>query len=295
MKNVLLRPLCIWLICVGMFSGCASTGDLNKLSRDLNQKNLIINERMASLDLKLEAIKAAQESVQVEMLKSKKDSEANFAALRRNQADGGVDITSLRGQVQQLRGQIEELRKDFATSTAKTSEENKKKIDAISFKVNFIENFLDIGKKSDSAEKSEKSGDQSAGPKETVKEKTDKESLYAEAHDAFKDGKYDKARTDFQSFLKQFPNTEHSDDAQFWIGESYYFERKYEKAILEYEKVVKSYPEGDKVSYALMKQGLSFLNLGDKASAKLILQQVIKDFPNTNQARIAREKLLQIK
>jgi len=64
---------------------------------------------------------------------------------------------------------------------------------------------------------------------------------------------------------------------------------------LEYEKVVKNYSSGNKVPYALLKQGLSFLNLGDKTSAKLLLQQVIKDYPNTNQARIARSKLQEIK
>jgi TolA-binding protein len=48
------------------------------------------------------------------------------------------------------------------------------------------------------------------------------------------------------------------------------------------------------VPYAKLKQGLSFLNLGDKTGAKLILQQVIKDYPNTNQAKIARSKLVEI-
>jgi TolA-binding protein len=37
------------------------------------------------------------------------------------------------------------------------------------------------------------------------------------------------------------------------------------------------------------------MNLGDKTSSKLLLQQVIKDYPNTNQARIARAKLQEIK
>jgi len=128
-------------------------------------------------------------------------------------------------------------------------------------------------------------------PKDAIKGKTDKESVYAAAYETFKEGKYDKAQGEFQSFLNQFPNTEYSDNAQFWIGECYFLGKKYEKAILEYEKVVKNYPQGDKVSYALLKQGFSFLELGDKSSAKIILQQVIKDYPNTNQASIARVKL----
>ncbi len=125
--------------------------------------------------------------------------------------------------------------------------------------------------------------------------KTDKESLYAAAYGFFKEGKYEKARESFENFLKQYPDTEFSDNAQFWVGECYYFEKKYEKAIVEYDKVTKNFPEGNKVPYALLKQSLSFLKLGDKASAKLLLQQVIKDFPNTSQARIARAKLLEIK
>jgi TolA-binding protein len=59
--------------------------------------------------------------------------------------------------------------------------------------------------------------------------------------------------------------------------------------------VVKNYPDGNKVPYALLKQGLSFQKLGDKTSAKLILQQIIRDYPNTNQARVARATLLEIK
>jgi tol-pal system protein YbgF len=290
LKNDLFRPLLLWLVAGLFFSGCASTRDLNKVNQDLNQKLIIVDQRVSGLDKKLTALETNLDNALAEMRADRKSNEAAFASLRKNQADSDADMTVLREQIQQLRGQVEELRKDLS-KTQKFDE----RINDLSFKVNFIENFLDIGKKGDAGDKADKSGKQNGGSKDALKGKTDRESLYADAHDAFKEGKYDKARADFLSFLKQYPNTEQSDDAQFWIGESYYFEKKYEKAILEYEKVVKNYPDGDKVSYALMKQGLSFLNLGDKASAKLILQQVIKDFPNTNQARIARENLLQIK
>jgi tol-pal system protein YbgF len=119
-------------------------------------------------------------------------------------------------------------------------------------------------------------------------------SVFELAYETYKKGEYDKARIRFKKFLKQYPNTEYSDDATFWIGECYYVEKKYKEAILEYEKVVKNYPKGDKVPSSLLMQGISFLNLNDKPNAKLILQRVIQDYPNTNQARIAREKLIKI-
>jgi tol-pal system protein YbgF len=217
-------------------------------------------------------------------------------ALRKSTAETGADIADIRDNIQQLRGQVEALRKDLATAVTRTnkdeeSREIREKLNNAVFKINFIENFLGIGKREDQPEGTEK-GEK---PKEVSKGKPDKESAYAAAYGLFKDGKFDKGREAFQNFLKQYPDTEYSDNAQFWIGECYYFEKKYENAILEYEKVAKNYPDGDKVPYALLKQGIAFMNMGDKASAKLILQRVINDYPNTNQARTAKATLLNIK
>jgi tol-pal system protein YbgF len=128
-----------------------------------------------------------------------------------------------------------------------------------------------------------------------AKGKVDKESLYAAAYELFKEAKYERSREGFENFLQLYPDSEFSDNAQFWVGECYYFEKKYERAIVEYEKVIKNFPEGNKVPFAILKQGFAFQMLGDRESARLLLQQVIKDYPNTNQARIARAKLLEIK
>ena len=141
-----------------------------------------------------------------------------------------------------------------------------------------IENLLEIGSGANQAPKGEKVI--SDNSKSALPGKTEKELAYDSAYEAFKEEKYEKAREGFQNFLKQYPNTEYSDSAQFWIGECYYFEKKYEQAILEYEKVIKNYPQGNKVPSALLKQGFAFLNLGDKSSAKLLLEQVVKDYPD---------------
>ncbi|OGP66080.1 MAG: tol-pal system protein YbgF, partial [Deltaproteobacteria bacterium RBG_13_47_9] len=92
--------------------------------------------------------------------------------------------------------------------------------------------------------------------------------LYKDAYETFQKGDLDGARRKFETFLKQYPNTELSDNAQFWMGETYYQKKDYEKAILEYEKAIAKYPEGDKIPAALFKQALAFLELGDKSSAK---------------------------
>lgn len=264
------------LLSVLVFSiaGCATTQDLKALRSELNQK---MEDKM---DAKLVAVDA-------ELATLKKNSEV-LEATRKGQADASADITDLRENLQQLRGQVEALKKD--------SKKDEQRFDNILLRINFIENFLEIGNKNTSSDASDKNGKlTSASAAKDPLKKQDKEKAYSAAYQIFKEGNYDKARTEFQNFLADYPNSEYSDNAQFWVGECYFFEQKYETAILEYEKVTKNYPNGNKVPYALLKQGISFLKLGDKTSAKLLLQQVIKNYPNTSQARIARSSLQEIK
>ena len=277
MRNFLYLILLIMLLSL---TGCATTDELKAIRSELNQ----------GMEDKLTAIDATVAAMKKELGKS---SEA-LAQARKGSANIGADITELRDNFQQLRGQVEALKKDM-TRSMKKEEEYKEKFENILLKINFIENFLEIGKKdslSESGDKGKSAG--SANAKDPAK-KQDKENMYSTSYQLFKEGNYDKARTEFQSFLALYPDSEYSDNAQFWIGECYFFEKNYEKAILEYEKVTKNFPGGNKVPYALLKQGLSFLKLNDKTSAKLLLQQVIKAYPNTNQARMARTKLQEIK
>jgi tol-pal system protein YbgF len=258
------------LVLVFFVSGCASTQDLKATRLEMEEKLAAVNAELATV----------------------KKNSTTLDSMRKGQANAVAEITDLRDNIQQLRGQVEALKKDLAVNTKKEEQA----FDTIFLKINFIENFLEIGKKdtlSDTPNKNSKSTGNSVA-KDPAK-KQNKEKAYSAAYQTFKEGNYDKAMAEFQKFLTDYPDSEYSDNAQFWIGECYFFKKNYEQAILEYEKVVKNYSSGNKVPYALLKQGLSFLNLGDKTSAKLLLQQVIKDYPNTNQARIARSKLQEIK
>ena len=270
------------LILVFSIAGCATSQDLKVARSELNQK---MEEKLSAVDSELSLLKKEQEK-----------NSLSVASMSKGHANSAADVSDLRESVQQLRGQLEALKKDMARD-AKKNDDLKDRLDSIAVKVRFIESFLEIGKKdsvSDASDKGTKSPSNGIAAKEPGK-KQDKETQYAAAYQTFKDGNYDKSRNEFKSFLAVYPDTEYAGNAQYWIGECYYFEKDYEQAILEYEKVSKNYPKGNKVSSALLKQGLSFLKLNDKTSAKLILQQVIKDFPNTTQARIARVKLQEIK
>jgi tol-pal system protein YbgF len=119
--------------------------------------------------------------------------------------------------------------------------------------------------------------------------------LYKEAYETFYKGDLEEAREKFEAFLKQYPDAELCNNAQFWIGETYYQKKDFEKAILEYEKTIKQYPEGGKIPVALLKEALAFLELGDKENARRLLRGVIELYPNSYQAQIAKKKLEAIK
>lgn len=261
--------------------GCATESDLRRLQADLEARIARGEEKQALL-------------LQQEMAALRKEIEHSsslIGSLRKADADTKAEITEIRDQLRRLRGQLETLQKDVAHIQGrlvdpKEIKDLKDKMEQAHLKLNFLENFLGIGKAEGGTKTSTTGG---------VKGKSEKESLYASAYENFRAGKYEQARQEFQSYLKAYPQSEYAANAQFWIAECYFNEKNYEQAVLEYEKVITGYPGSTKLPYALLKQGLSFLQLGDKTSARAIFQSIIKDYPNTNQASIARSKLLEMK
>jgi len=260
-----------------------ASGDLSRFKKDFSRFK---EEDYSKLEGKTSLeIKGLQESVA-------NNREFN-KTLGRNQAGFGEDVNDLRSEIRNLRGVVEELKVKLAALTTShkggvESEELSKTLNDITVRLDYLEKYLEVERKEVPKEEIKDS-------KVSTPEKVDKEKAYSEAYMAFKNGEYGKARREFEEFLKSFSDTEYSDNAQFWLGECYYFEGKYEKAILEYEKVIKNYPKGNKVPNALLKQAFSFLKIEDKSSAKLLLQRVIKDYPGTTPARIARQRLVDIK
>ena len=118
--------------------------------------------------------------------------------------------------------------------------------------------------------------------------------LYNIAKQAHDREDYEAAREGFETFLKNFPNSDLANNARFWIGEGYFKQGLFKKAILEYQDVIEKYPNGNKVPSAYLKQGLSFDKLGEKANARLVFQELITRFPNSSEAKTARQKISQL-
>jgi tol-pal system protein YbgF len=123
-----------------------------------------------------------------------------------------------------------------------------------------------------------------------AKEPFEAQEEYRTAWQALSGQQYDKAIQQFRTFQRKNSTSEMADDAQYWIGESYFTRRDYNRAILEFNDVLK-YRKGDKVPAALLRQAEAFVEIGDKTDARLILQKLLNDYPNSLQAKDARERL----
>ncbi len=112
-----------------------------------------------------------------------------------------------------------------------------------------------------------------------------------DGYQAFRAQQFEKAREKFMLLLEHYPGNEYSNDAYFWIGECYYYEKKYIDAILHYEDFLKIHPESDKAPGALLKESLALYELKNKQSGNKILEKLIEKFPNSREAPEAKQIL----
>lgn len=113
-------------------------------------------------------------------------------------------------------------------------------------------------------------------------------------HDAFnllKSGEYDESIAAFTDFLVQFPNSQYADNAQYWLGETYYVKREFEPAVVEYRKLIDTYPASKKRSHAMLKIGYSYHELGQIDQARAVLEDLRNRYAGTTAARLAEERI----
>jgi tol-pal system protein YbgF len=268
---------------VFLINGCA-----------LNQDVITLEERLMALERQnqqlLRQTTELNQQVHNKVESIGTTSEVTEKDLRTHYARLNAGLDTLQQEVRLLTGRIEEFEHKLDRKSA-GFEDAGKRLDEIGLQMakiedrqGRIEQYLNFNKNG---------GDE----KETVAADAPKkpgasdQQLYAEAKQAFDNSQMDKARQLFQNFIKTYPKSELANNAQFWIGESYYRDKWYEKAILEYQTVLEAYPKGNKVPAALLKQGLAFLQLGDTSNARLILNELVKKHPKSNEAQIAGKKL----
>ena len=119
----------------------------------------------------------------------------------------------------------------------------------------------------------------------------DEKAAYDQAFQALKELRYADAAEDFQAFLDRYPSSEYADNAQYWLGESYYVTRNYDIALTAFQTLLNQYPESPKAPDALLKIGYTHYELEQWDSARAALTQVQENYPDSTLSRLAENRL----
>ncbi len=119
----------------------------------------------------------------------------------------------------------------------------------------------------------------------------EEKAAYDQAFQSLKDLNYADAAEGFQAFLARYPQSEYADNAQYWLGESYYVTRNYDISLDAFNGLLKNYPDSSKTPDALLKIGYAHYELKQWDQARAALEQVKQQFPDTTLARLADNRL----
>jgi tol-pal system protein YbgF len=116
-------------------------------------------------------------------------------------------------------------------------------------------------------------------------------STYNEAFAALKDGRYAESARRFQTFIDQYPSSELTGNAYYWLGESYYVTQNYKIAQQSFQTLLQRFPNSQKAADALLKVGYSQYELKQWDQAEATLNDVVQKYPDTTVARLAQGRL----
>ncbi len=219
-------------------------------------------------------------------------------------ADTQATVDTLKRQVESLRSQAESRR----GSQAMASPEVDRRLAELEARIAFLEQgrtpppstapspapLGEMGMMPTPTATVSETGDVTLAREEAALQTAAVEPTFRDAFQLMRRGDYDKAIPQFREFLYRNPKSDYADNAQYWIGYSYYQQKDYNRSILALNDVLSKYSKSEKIPATLLLQASAFAALGDhvsKVDARLILQKLVSEYPNSEEAERARQKL----
>jgi tol-pal system protein YbgF len=192
--------------------------------------------------------------------------------LQQQNADSQAKVDQVSGQIQTLNDTLDELKARLAKAS--------KQLDDIQGQ----QQNLPPGS-------NPTPGGSAAAPNGAANQAPPADMLYNNALRDYNSARYPLALSQFQDFLKYYPNTDLSGNAQFYIADMEYRSGNFEAAVKDYDKVLEQFPGGNKTAAAHLKKGYSLLELGRKDAGVRELNALIQRYPRAIEATQARERL----
>lgn len=253
-------------------AGCVSSQDIQGLQTQLTdiQKQMLQLQKQAGEAPSKQEVTNLQSSVGQQM-----------QGLLKTEADMQVKLQDLSGQIEALQAKLEDTNyrlSQLSQQIAATNQELK------SFHAPAAEVVPAPNGTTTAPPQQQPPAGAVADPK----------ALYDAAYNDFLKSNYDLSMREFQEYLTNFPNTDLSDNATYWIGEGYYRQKRFRQAIDQYDAVLSKFPRSDKTASALLKKGYAHLELGERSQGVVQLQHVVRQYPTSDEANLARGRLREI-
>ncbi len=241
----------------------STTERLDELHDKLRKSFADTNVRIDEIDFSLSRMKGDFENFKVEM----KEYQQKNDKLIKIQTDF----------IQKLNYSLDEVRKDVVDLNNKLVAFSNITTELVTFR----EKLVEIEKRIDELNKK----------REEKQSLPSKKEMYDKALELYNKGEFESAINAFEAFLAIYSQDELTDNALYWIGESYYAQKKYNEALSYFHRVVIDYPNADKVPSALYKEALTLEHLGMAKEAEGALKELLARFPFTQEANEARKRL----
>jgi tol-pal system protein YbgF len=123
----------------------------------------------------------------------------------------------------------------------------------------------------------------------------DEKAEYDTALAILRDGRYSDAALAFKQLIASYPNGSYTDNAHYWLGETYYVTRDFDQAQAAFREVTTSFPQSPKQADSRLKLGFIYYEKQDWKAARTELETVVNSWPASTAARLASERLVRMK
>lgn len=116
--------------------------------------------------------------------------------------------------------------------------------------------------------------------------------IYQKAYRHFLQKNFDLAVEGFKMYLDGFPTGQQTDQAAYYLGESYFEKQNWTEAAKSYAVILDHFPRSDLTPSSRLKYALCLLKFDVRdVEAKRYLQSIPQDFPKSPEAHLAKEYL----
>jgi tol-pal system protein YbgF len=202
------------------------------------------------------------------------------------------DLGQIRNQLSRTHNDVEKLRSEIQALSGTLEENNVVKdqeINEIKKRLDTIAAILTSSSPGTNEALASPVADPTAAPA------NNEQAHYDRALKLYRDRDYEKSKSTFQDFLKQYKGSPLAQNAFFWIGMSLFQKKDYQNSISAFEELIKEFPQSNKIPDAYYWQALGFIELKEMLTAQILLETLMQTYPSSEASQKAQTKYQKLK